>query len=671
MGYSDCTTVLRTMMDVAHRLGEKMVTVITFLDLKDAFSTIGHDFLQQALKYADVPAKLQRLIIQIYKTATGKVRATNAKGEYEYSRSFEIKRGILQGDIMSPVLFVLGFAMIFVLVKNQNSSGTGVKLSEKLTVGNLEYADDAALANVATIEKEKMVAPLKMLGNKTRPQGAAPRAVTELERRDFDERKLWNGVDERHPTVSGWVERELPLDQKVVAIKKAVKEASTNLSTVARIAREVGNLKVSIPKTKCLLAGQGLKQKVTEEEIEKRSVNFEFACEDCGRRFPSKRSLKPHARFCLSQKSEEKFAIERVFDVCETNNGRWFHVQWEGGDRTWEEDWSLLGTDNEKGTAREVVEEFNNRTATPGYQPPNRKCSGQGTAGTTKAEYYATACPGGPFQCPDCPTWWPNEAEMRHRHKAKCTKRPRQRGLESLSAQKVARDLMQEAMAVYGNVECEGAAIEWVVEFVYLGSKFSGWGEQARDVKHRIDNGLRRFGEMYKIWTSEWADWKLKKRLFMVYIQSTVLHGCETWRMDEKTEKALNSFNSRCMARMTGRTIHEEASNPSHNLVAAAYERRRCWLGHVLRMEEGRYARLALQATFEADRQVSSSLVGRTTCGTDLTWEALEELAGDRTAWRKESKTITKELTEVRKEGALRRNTRRTCRENKEWEGGT
>ena len=317
-------------MDVAHRLGEKMVTVITFLDLKDAFSTIGHDFLQQALKYADVPAKLQRLIIQIYKTATGKVRATNAKGEYEYSRSFEIKRGILQGDIMSPVLFVLGFAMIFVLVKNQNSSGTGVKLSEKLTVGNLEYADDAALANVATIEKEKMVAPLKMLGNKTRPQGAAPRAVTELERRDFDERKLWNG-DERHPTVSGWVERELPLDQKVVAIKKAVKEASTNLSTVARIAREVGNLKVSIPKTKCLLAGQGLKQKVTEEEIEKRSVNFEFACEDCGRRFPSKRSLKPHARFCLSQKSEEKFAIERVFDVCETNNGRWFHVQWEGG----------------------------------------------------------------------------------------------------------------------------------------------------------------------------------------------------------------------------------------------------------------------------------------------------------------------------------------------------
>ena len=222
---------------------------------------------------------------------------------------------------------------------------------------------------------------------------------------------------------------------------------------------------------------------------------------------------------------------------------------------------------------------------------------------------------------------------------------------------------MQEAMAIYGNVECEGEAIEWV-EFVYLGSKFSGWGEQVRDVKHRIAIGYQRFSEMYRIWSCDWADWALKKRLFMVYIQSTVLHGCETWRMDGKTERALNGFNSGCMAKMTGRTIHEEASNPTYNLVAAAYERRRTWLGHVLRMEEGRYAKLALQATFEADRNVSSSLVGRLVAGTDTTWADLEELAGDQTEWRKESKATTKTLVEEKKEGALRRNNRRTCRDN-------
>ena len=276
----------------------------------------------------------------------------------------------------------------------------------------------------------------------------------------------------------------------MIAIKEAVKAASNHISTVARVAREVGNLKVSIPKTKCMLAGQGLGKKVTEEEIEARSVDFEVACKDCAKRFPSKRSLSTHQkRFCLSQKSEEKYAIIKAIDRCETTNGRWYHVVWEGGDKTWEEDWNLIGNEIEEGTAKGVVERFENRAAAPGYKPPNRRCTGQGAAGTTQSDYFATACPGGPFQCPDCPTWWRDRKQMHDKgHEKKCTKRPRQRGLGSLSAQKVARDMMQEAMAIYGNVECEGEAIEWVVEFVYLGSKFSGWGEQARDVKHRINS---------------------------------------------------------------------------------------------------------------------------------------------------------------------------------------
>jgi len=168
---------------------------------------------------------------------------------------------------------------------------------------------------------------------------------------------------------------------------------------------------------------------------------------------------------------------------------------------------------------------------------------------------------------------------------------------------------------------------------------------------------------MHNIWRNEHADWKTKKRLYVTYIQSTVLHGCEAWVMDEKTEKALNSFNSKCLAVLTGRSIREEATDPSHNMVAAAFERRRRWVGHVLRMDDGRLAKQTLKATFNEDKEVMSSLVGRLVNGRDCTWEDLEEMAEDRSEWRKESKKVTKELVTQNRKGTVRRNPSRRCKE--------
>ena len=73
--------------------------------------------------------------------------------------------------------------------RQTNEESISSILLNKLTVNNLEYADDVALANVAKIEKEQKVAPMKKLGNKTRPKGAAPLAETELARRAGTGRK--------------------------------------------------------------------------------------------------------------------------------------------------------------------------------------------------------------------------------------------------------------------------------------------------------------------------------------------------------------------------------------------------------------------------------------------------------------------------------------------------
>ncbi len=48
------------------------------------------------------------------------------------------------------------------------------------------------------------------------------------------------------------------------------------------------------------------------------------------------------------------------------------------------------------------------------------------------------------------------------------------------------------------------------------------------------------------------------------------------------------------LATITGRTIQEEARNPTINLVMKARDRRWSWLGHVLRMPKHRLVRQVL-----------------------------------------------------------------------------
>ncbi len=48
------------------------------------------------------------------------------------------------------------------------------------------------------------------------------------------------------------------------------------------------------------------------------------------------------------------------------------------------------------------------------------------------------------------------------------------------------------------------------------------------------------------------------------------------------------------LATITGRTIQEEAQNPTINVVTKARDRRWSWLGHVLRMPEHRLVRQVL-----------------------------------------------------------------------------
>ena len=116
--------------------------VITYIDYTAAFDSISHKFLDRTLAAAGASRKSRAIFRAIYRVATGIARVRGTDGTYKFSGNFKVSRGVVQGDIISPVLFILALDQ---LVQSVDKSGTGVKCGRILHLRVLGYADDAAL----------------------------------------------------------------------------------------------------------------------------------------------------------------------------------------------------------------------------------------------------------------------------------------------------------------------------------------------------------------------------------------------------------------------------------------------------------------------------------------------------------------------------------------------
>ena len=115
---------------------------LTYIDYIAAFDSASHKFLDRALSKAGASRKTRAMFRAIYEVAVGVARANDIDGKKVYSQHFKISRGVIQGDIISPVLFILALDQ---LVQTHDTSGTGYSCGNSLTLRVLGYADDAAL----------------------------------------------------------------------------------------------------------------------------------------------------------------------------------------------------------------------------------------------------------------------------------------------------------------------------------------------------------------------------------------------------------------------------------------------------------------------------------------------------------------------------------------------
>ena len=136
-GCRDNILLLKVLIDKVIDNNEQIC--ITFIDYSAAFDSVGHKFLDQSLKAA---RKTRTIFKAIYDVAVGVAKVRDLNGKTIYSEQFEIRRGVIQGDIMSPVFFVLAMEQIF---RRHDAGSDGVDVGNHLHIGVLGYADDAAL----------------------------------------------------------------------------------------------------------------------------------------------------------------------------------------------------------------------------------------------------------------------------------------------------------------------------------------------------------------------------------------------------------------------------------------------------------------------------------------------------------------------------------------------
>ena len=114
-----------------------------FIDFRAAFDSVDREQMYQIMKHYGLPQKVINIIRNSYDGFKCRVRAEGEKG-----RLFDVRTGVRQGDVWSPILF--GLVINYILA---NSVHGGLDIGR--LVADLDFADDVALVGVSDSEVQE------------------------------------------------------------------------------------------------------------------------------------------------------------------------------------------------------------------------------------------------------------------------------------------------------------------------------------------------------------------------------------------------------------------------------------------------------------------------------------------------------------------------------------
>ncbi|KAG6465037.1 hypothetical protein O3G_MSEX014898 [Manduca sexta] len=130
---------------------EKQRTLhIAFIDYKKAFDTISHTSIWNTLEEQGVNTEYIEIIKSIYNISTGRVKLE------KIGSSFPIKRGVRQGDPMSPTLFI---AVLESIISKLDWQKCGLYINGHY-LNHLRFADDLVLLSESYSQQQFMLQSL-------------------------------------------------------------------------------------------------------------------------------------------------------------------------------------------------------------------------------------------------------------------------------------------------------------------------------------------------------------------------------------------------------------------------------------------------------------------------------------------------------------------------------
>ena len=96
-----------------------------------------------------------------------------------------------------------------------------------------------------------------------------------------------------------------------------------------------------------------------------------------------------------------------------------------------------------------------------------------------------------------------------------------------------------------------------------------------------------------RVWSNKKLTENTKIQVYRTCLLSTLMYGGEFWILHVRQERKLNTFHMRCLRRIPNvtwkdrgpnNTVLERAEIPS--MYTLLKQRRLCWLGHVVRMDD-------------------------------------------------------------------------------------
>lgn len=128
--------------------------VFSILDISKAFDTVPHSAIEAALRRKRIPSRICKYICSMYSDCSTAIRSNGPQAV-----NIQIRRGVKQGDPLSPLLFNL---CIDKLIGDIETSTNGLAISADKSISILAFADDLVLLSSDVSEAQQQ---LRMVSN--------------------------------------------------------------------------------------------------------------------------------------------------------------------------------------------------------------------------------------------------------------------------------------------------------------------------------------------------------------------------------------------------------------------------------------------------------------------------------------------------------------------------